>query len=52
MEEVRRGKPAMPAEQVAKFWTAIRTGCSRDTVGEIIGVSQAVTSKLFSSVVG
>ena len=27
----------MPAEQVAKFWEAIRAGCARDTAGEIIG---------------
>jgi IS30 family transposase len=37
----------MPAGQVAKFWEAIRAGRSRDTAGELIGVSQAVTSRLF-----
>jgi transposase, IS30 family len=37
----------MPADQIGRFWAAIRAGCSRDAAGEIAGVSQAVTSKLF-----
>jgi transposase, IS30 family len=45
---VRKGQPAMPAEQVGRFWEAIRAGCSKDAAGALIGVSQPVTSRLFT----
>lgn len=44
---VRRGQPPVRDERVGRFWQAIREGLSRDAAGEIVGVSQAVTSKWF-----
>lgn len=41
------GRPVMPAEQIGRFWEAIRKGCSRDEASASIGVSQEVSRRVF-----
>lgn len=45
--DARSGRPAPPAETVARFWAGIRSGLSREEAGAALGVSPKTAHRWF-----